>query len=135
MSRRNEIPDTSPQLCSNDTDADGAPLDRLLCAANRVELIGLALMVNEAMAAALIAEPQGPAFGIVHFMKADYASFPGSSEALLREASRDLLGRGIRTVNFGSDDGVPGLRAFKQRLMPIGFVEKYTVRRAGAGQG
>lgn len=129
QSRRDKpLAGTTAQLWTNGQDADGPVLERLLAIAGRCELLAFGLEVGEELMATMICEACDKGLAILHFFKADYAAYPGSTEALLRETARELLAEGISTLNFGSDDGVPGLRTTKLRLMPLGFVEKFTIR-------
>jgi hypothetical protein len=116
------------QLWSNGLDADWPPLERLLSAAKHFRLLGLGVYVLDRLVGFSITEQGRHGLAFAHFLKADWGDFPGSTEVVVRETARLLLAAGSTCLNYGSDDGVPGLRVTKSHLDPIGFVEKFTVR-------
>lgn len=120
-------PHAGQNLWVNGHDADEPVLLRIYRNVQRCKLFAFGIEVQREIGAAIIGEVCATGFAIVHFLKAHHKRYPGITEALLRELSHVLLGRGIETINYGSDDGAATLRATKMLLRPVGFVEKYTV--------
>jgi len=68
---------------------------------------------------------------ITNHIKVDY-DVPRTSEFLMNVLARDLVAKGVHTINVEQDLGIPGLREHKERQRPMAMLMKYTVRPAQA---
>jgi hypothetical protein len=73
----------------------------------------------------------GTTCALVHFQLAD-RDYRGLSSWQAHELGRVLLARGVRSINFEEDLGIPGLRAWKRSLRPCRLVRKYVITERDA---
>jgi hypothetical protein len=71
-------------------------------------------------------------FALLHFIKADTRSYPGSFDVLMQETAKLACSAGCAFINFGDDMGMSSLRVSKLRYRPVRFLKKYTVKLARA---
>lgn len=122
---------TTSQLWTNGADADWPALECMLSMAQHFKLVAIGLFVKERLIAFSIAELGSDGLAFLHFLKSNWSEFPGCTVVILRETARLLRAHGATRFNYGSDDGVSGIRTNKQRYKPLGFVQKFTVCAPG----
>jgi hypothetical protein len=65
---------------------------------------------------------------IAHFSKAN-TDYRGIYQYLIHSLSQTLHMQQVQTLNMEQDLGLPGLRASKQYLRPIGYLKKYVIQQ------
>ncbi len=126
--------DTQPassQLWTNDAVADWPALECMLSMARHFKLVAMGLFVKDRLIAFSIAELGSDELAFVHFLKSNWREFPGCTVAILQETARQLRSCGATRFNYGSDDGLTGVKTNKQLYRPLGFVQKFTVCAPG----
>jgi hypothetical protein len=73
-----------------------------------------------------VCELLGEGFATAHFHKADLR-LANSSYFLFHTTNRLLQERGVRSLNFQEDAGIPGLRTFKQGMSPAHVEQLYSL--------
>jgi hypothetical protein len=86
----------------------------------------IGIYVDRVMVAFHIYELVGRGWAVGHFTKAVREPAGASLYGWL-EVARSLRLAGVHTLNYEQDLGIPGLRDFKRRLRPIGFLRKFSI--------
>jgi hypothetical protein len=77
----------------------------------------VAVFVDANLVGVAINEILPDGFSFNHYFKAD-SNFKGSGVYLFHEINKGLLERGVHTLNYQEDLGIPGLRSFKEKMRP-----------------
>lgn len=87
----------------------------------------LGLSINGQLVAFTIYEIYFDKEAVIHFDKAD-TRHAGAFETLKMELAKELVSRGIKTINYEQDLGIDGLRRAKESYHPVDFIKKYTLK-------
>ena len=90
------------------------------------------LVQAERLIGFLIYEARSEVCAVAHFWKAD-RTCRGVYPTLLHRVCVELAGRGVETLNFGQDLGMPGLAAAKRSYRPRSFLRKYVIAERHGG--
>ncbi len=105
---------------------------RLLHAADFFpDLHGMAVYVDDRLAAFMVLELVQQRFGMGHFSKAD-ARYAGLTPFMMREVGEFLASRGYEHFNYQQDLGIEGLRHSKKSYVPAAFLRKYVIAARAA---
>jgi hypothetical protein len=110
----------------NDEDNELQAFLKLLDQASLFDLHTFGVLVAGELKAFIICEISSGNPVIAHFWKAD-TELRGIYHFLLHNVAKVLDQLGHSLLNFEQDLGIPGLRAAKQYLRPVGYLKKYTV--------
>jgi uncharacterized protein len=110
---------------------DRIAFGRALANAERLGLEAFGVVARGVLVACELVEIKKP-YAVSHFQKLDRRA-TGVVAFLNREVARRLGERGVSLINFEQDMGVPGLRHAKRSYHPVGYLKKFTVRKARSG--
>jgi len=103
-------------------------LDNCIRHADAFDLLGLGLVIGDSLEGFTMAEDVGNGWLLSHFAAAN-PSVCGLSSSLLHQLALLGTGFGFTNFNYQEDVGDPGLRRFKMKCAPTGFLRKFSVSR------
>jgi hypothetical protein len=102
-------------------------VNRLLLAADALDLFGVGIFFNGKMIAFMINELTSCEYAIAHASKVD-RSFNGVNSFLIKKNAEALAKIGKKMFNYEQDLGLENLRDAKSRFRPVLFLKKYQVQ-------
>jgi hypothetical protein len=115
----------------NDSNKELSALQRLIQYPSLESVRTFGIQLEDKLEAFIICELLDEGVALAHFWKANTA-VKGMYQYLLHLLAQELQHCGYAFLNFEQDLGIPGLRASKQYLRPVGFLKKYTVEATSA---
>lgn len=121
------------QKQQEDIQVEQTAVERILRIADQLSLVSLGVYLNGTLAGFTINEVVQDGYYIGHFGKAD-PDCRGLGMFLEQETAKVMAQFGCTRMNYEEDLGLPGLRAYKKSLGPIGYLKKFTIARRGMEQ-